>query len=351
VSAFSDNYQRLARDLFGLSSLWLGDGHLVYVKGKGFLLPFAEEYKRFRLSEIEAVTVARTSRIGFILLYLFGLLLAGLIVALIFLLADTMRPITVVALSIGFTIGLVSLALLLRHLILGPTCVCDIQTRLSRERIRPLSRYHRTLETLQRIDGLVRESQAKVPVGGEQKQPSGGAKREGGRRLEFFQIPSVVPVTYGIFVILGLAGLTSLLLESVVLSGIVLFLILAASLAVTLALIAVVRQPTPESLRTVLWLLLGCHFLAMGVGVVYYLVVAMREPSYTLGVTGPLEAFTAIASEGGMLLYGVFAGLFIGMTVAAAAGWVLIGGWRKKLRIAAGMAGSEEGSGKAPAGE
>ncbi len=351
MSSFSDSYQRLARDLFGLSSLWLGEGHLVYVKGTGFLLPFAEEYKRFRLSEIEAVNVARTSRIGLILLYLFGLLLASLIVTLIFLLADSMRPITVVALSVGFAIGLVSLGLLLRHLILGPTCVCDIQTRLSRERIRPLNRFHRTLETVRRIDGLVRESQSKISAGSDQEWIPGVAKGDRGRRLDFFQIPRAVPFTYGIFVILGLAGLSSLLLESVVLSGIVLFLILAASLAVTLALIAVVRQPTPESLRMVLWLLLGCHFLAMGVGMVYYLVVAMREPSYTLGVTGPLEAFTAIASEGGMVLYGVFAGLFIGMTAAAVAGWVFIGSWRKKLRIAAGLVRSEEGSGKAPAAE
>jgi hypothetical protein len=70
LKAFTDNYQRLARDLFGLSSLWLGKDHLVYVKGTGFLVPFTEEYKRFRLSEIQAVNVARTSRIGFSLLYL-----------------------------------------------------------------------------------------------------------------------------------------------------------------------------------------------------------------------------------------------------------------------------------------
>ena len=173
MSAFSDNHQRLARDLFGLSSLWLGEGHLVYVKGTGFLVPFTEEYKRFRLSEIQAVNVARTSRTGLSLLYLFGLLLASLVVTLLLVLAETMRPITVVALSFCFAMGLVSLALLVRHLILGPTCVCDIQTRLSRERIRPLNRYHRTLETVNRIDRLVRESQAGVLVGGGTRDSSG----------------------------------------------------------------------------------------------------------------------------------------------------------------------------------
>lgn len=351
MKAFTDTYQRLARDLFGLSSLWLGEGHLVYVKGTGFLVPFTEEYKRFRLSEIQAVNVARTSRIGFSLLYLFGLLLASLVVTLLLVLSETMRPITVVALSFCFAMGLVSLALLVRHLILGPTCVCDIQTRLSRERIRPLNRYHRTLETVNRIDRLVRESQAGVLVGGGTRDSSGRTGGEPARAVEFFQIPAAVPVTYGIFCVLGLAGLAGLLLESLVLTSVVLLFILAASLAVTLALISVVRKPTPESLRAVLWLLLGFHFLTMGIGMVYYLVVATREPSYTLGFTGPLEAFTAIASEGGMALYGVFVGLFLGMMATAGAGWVLIGSWRRKIRMANGLAASQKTIGEAPVAE
>jgi len=337
VKAFSDKYQPLAKDLFGLSSLWLGEDHLVYVKGSGFILPFTEEYKRFRLSEIQAVNVAKTSRTGWIFLYLFGLLLGSLIVTLILVLAESMRPITVIGLSLGFALGLVSLGLLARHVILGPTCICDIQTRLSRERIRPLNRYHRTLEMVRRIDGLVRDRQSDVRIGA---KAEGGEKSTGspsGRNADFFQIPKIVPISFGVFLVLGLGGLLGLHFESLGLTAFVLFLILAASLFLLLSLVAVVRKPTPDSLRTVLWLLLGLHFLMIGIGTVYYLVVATREPAYTVGLTGPLEAYAAIPSEGGMPLYGVFAGLLGGMTGISFTGVLLAERWRKKIRLAANL--------------
>jgi hypothetical protein len=335
VKAFSDQYQPLAKDLFGLSSLWLGGDHLVYVKGSGFILPFTEEYKRFRLSEIQAVNVAKTSRTGWILLYLFGLLLAILVVTLILVVAESMRPITVIGLSLGFALGLVSLGLLARHLILGPTCVCDIQTRLSRERIRPLNRYHRTLEMVRRIDGLVRDRQTDVRIGGDSDGRETSPRTSSARDADFFQVPRVVPASFGAFLLLGLGGVLGLHLESLGLTAFVLFMILAASLVLLLALIAVVRKPTPESLRTVLWLLLGLHFLVIGIGTVYYLVVATREPAYTVGLTGPLEAYAGIPSEGGMALYGVFAGLLGGMTGISFTGLLLAGKWRKKIRLAA----------------
>jgi hypothetical protein len=87
----------------------------------------------------------------------------------------------------------------------------------------------------------------------------------------------------------------------------------------------------------VLWLLLGLHFLIIGIGTVYYLVVATREPAYTVGLTGPLEAYTAIPSEGGMALYGVFVGLLGAMTGASITGLLLAGRWRTKIRIAANL--------------
>lgn len=338
VKSFSDKYQPLARDRFGFSSLWLGEDHLVYVKGSGFLLPFTEEYKRFRLSEIQAVNVAKTSRMGGMLLYTSGLLLASLVVTLILLNADGMGPGAVIGLSLGFAMGLGALGLLARHLILGPTCVCDIQTRLSRERIVPLSRYHRTLETLARIDQGIRASQVSVMAGGERGIAATVVADEAGRGKGFFQVPITVPVAFGTFVVLGLAGLAGLHLESLGVTAFVLLLILAGSLLLLLSLVSVVRKPTPESLRTVLWLLLGMHFLVVGMGTVYYLVVATREPAYTVGFTGPLEAYAAIAAEGGVWVYATFVGLLTAMSATAITGLILAMKWRGKIRLASELA-------------
>lgn len=340
VKAFSDKYQPLARDRFGFSSLWLGEDHLVYVKGSGFLLAFTEEYKRFRLSEIQAVNVAKTSRVGRILLFTFGLLLSSLVITLILVNADSMGPAAVIGLSLAFAFGLGALGLLVRHLILGPTCVCDIQTRLSRERIIPLNRYHRTLETLKRIDGRIRTNQAGVRVSEEGSRDGASAIDDAARGMGFFQVPATVPIAFGAFVVLALAGLAGLHLESLGLTAFVLFLILAGSLLLLLSLVSVVRKPTPESLRTALWLLLGLHFLVVGIGTVYYLVVATREPAYTVGFTGPLEAYAAIAAEGGVWLYVTFVGLFAAMLVSAATGLILALKWRGKIRLAASLGAS-----------
>jgi len=341
LNVFSDRYQRLAKNLFGLSSLWLGEDHLVYVKGSGFLMPFTEEYKRFQLSEIQAVNVAKTSRLGMGLLYLFILLVCALVITLVLVFTQELRPAAVVVLSIFIAVALATAALLLRHLILGPTCVCDLQTRLTRERLTPLNRYHRALETVRRVEGLVRESQRGIVAGGAEETREGlSVRHAGSRATDFYQIPRPVPAVFALFLGLGLASLSALHLESLVLTGGILFLLVAASLLLTLSLVSVVRKPTPESIRAVLWVLLGLHFFVIGIGTVYFLIAATREPAYTVGLAGPLEAFTALASEGGMILYGVFVGLFLGFSGAGLWGLLLAGKWKRQIRFAATLAGT-----------
>jgi hypothetical protein len=338
--SFSEKYQRLAGGFFGLSSLWLGDDHLVYVKGSGFLTPVLEEYKRFRLSEIEAINVAKTSRVGMSVVYLGALLFCAAVVALFMAFGDPTAIAVVVFLSVFLLGGLVAAAALLRHLILGPTCVCDLQTRLTRERLRPLNRYHRTLETILRVEPLVRQSQAGVvAVEGRTDESS---RLLGSRAAGPYQIPTQVSIAFSLFAFLGFAALAALHLESLVVTGGVLLLLLGASLTLTVALVAVVRKPTPESIRGVLWILLGIHFLVVGAGAVYFVIAAAREPAYTVGATGSLEAFTAIAAEGGWIVYGLFVALFLGFAAAGGGGLALVAKWKRQIRQAAALVATEE---------
>ena len=147
-----------------MSSLWLGEDHLVYVRGSGLLMPFSEEYKRYRYRDIQAVSVAKTSRVVGIVLFILGLIsCAGLMALVLWQIGDegvtALKAVSLSVLSFG---ALAFAAGLLSHLILGPTCVCDIQTSLSRDRLRPLSRYLRALQVVDRLKGLVRESQEEL---------------------------------------------------------------------------------------------------------------------------------------------------------------------------------------------
>lgn len=319
-----------------MSSLWLAEDHLVYVKGTGFLMPFLEEYKRFRLTDIQAITLARTSRWGKGFLYLLLALVCTAFLVLLFSLAGAMRPLTVIAISVLGLGGLASLALLGRHLILGPTCVCDVQTSLTRERLRPLTRYHSTLQKIDRIESLIRAAQTGLTEEASSAEGAAGAptRRAATFRGDAFQVPGLVAPAFAVFLLLGLTGLAGLHLESVVLTAGVLLMILLGSLSLSMSLVAVVRKPTPESLRMLLWITMGIHFLVVGTGAVYFLIAATAEPAYTIGLTGPLEAFAGIATTGGMVFYAIFVGLFLGFFVLGLFGLLQVAKWRRRLLVA-----------------
>lgn len=297
-------------------------------------MPFLEEYKRFRFSDIQAISIARTSRIGRGLLYLSLLLICSAVITLTIALSDTLNPGLVFVLSVFGLAGLASFALLFRHLILGPTCVCDIQTSLTKERLRPLTRYHRSVQAIELIEGLVRESQAGLIGNHQASAETGGEVRSARVQAgDFFQIPRPVPAAFGMFLLLGLASLAALHLESLFLTGAILFLLVVASLLLTVTLVSVVRKATPDSIRVLLWVLLGLHFIVVGAGGVYFLMAATKNPAYTVGLTGPLEAFTGIATDGGMVIYGLFAGLFFGFFVVSLAGLLQVAKWTRQITL------------------
>lgn len=297
-------------------------------------MPFTEEYKRFRFDEIQCLSVVRTSRVGKGISYLGGFLFASMLVALI-LGVNTGDKFTVgVAISVSFfaIAGLGCLALLLRHLILGPSCVCDIQTSLSRERLRSLNRLHQANQAIAQIERLVRDAQEKIAEG----QPgtggqSGITQRAESRMADAFRVPALVLPSSLVFIALGILTLTGLHIESIPLAGIVMISILAASFLIIMSLVGAVRNTTPPQVKAALWTQLGLLFVLIGAGAIYFLAAATVSPEYTIGILGPLEAFSAIATEGGMIFYILFLVLGLGMFATGLAGAVQSLKWKKRL--------------------
>ena len=316
-----------------MSSLWLGEDHLVYVRGSGLLMPFSEEYKRYRYRDIQAVSVAKTSRVVGIVLFILGLIsCAGLMALVLWQVGDegvtALKAVSLSVLSFGalaFAAGLVS------HLILGPTCVCDIQTSLSRDRLRPLSRYLRALQVVDRLKGLVRESQEELAGNRGGGRGSDGNSPAATAAVEAFQLPRSASINFGIFTGIGVILILALMLESIFLTGTTLALLMGCSLILSLSLIASMKRATPDSIRSMLWIQLGLLFLLTASGTIYYLLVAIQNPEYTIGITGPLEAFTAIAAEGGLLGYLTFAVLSAGFLVSGISGNVIATRWKAKI--------------------
>jgi hypothetical protein len=137
-------YVRISRGLFGCSSFWRGENHYLYVRGNGFILPFSEDCFRFEFLKVQSIAVTRT---GAAMVYgvLFGLIALGsglLTVASIVGIDGSPSDGVLIFLAVllGFT-ALVSIAVVAVNIVLGPTCVCRIQTSVRTERIRPLSRW------------------------------------------------------------------------------------------------------------------------------------------------------------------------------------------------------------------
>ena len=156
------NYRRLARGSLSCSSLWLGNGHLLYVKGNGLLLPLTEEYLRFELRRIHALALMRT-RTGAVMNVICGsMALGGGAVA--GLAASNWSRGSSPGVWAVFTAlsGLVAVCWLIGlvlNVLRGPTCVVLLQTPVRCERLRPLRRLRTAQRVLAELSPIIDQAQ------------------------------------------------------------------------------------------------------------------------------------------------------------------------------------------------
>ena len=317
-----------------MSSLWMGRDHLVYVRGSGYLIPLSEEYKRYRFEDIQSIAISKKSRIGAAILYGLGLLsFAGPLVLVLALMEEGElgmgAAVSISVLALG---ALLFTSLLLRHLILGPTCVCDLQTSLSRDRIQPLNRFHAARQCVDSLAGKIQAAQ-------EPLREAAGAEvvefqRQSRKEAETFSIPAPVIPTFAGVLLLGIGALATLHLESLILTALMLLLLLLVSFSLNFSLIASVRKLTPEAIRSTLWIAMGLLFVFVGSATVYLLISAARNPVYTLDFMGPLEALTGVASGGGLGFYLMFLGLSLGFFACGLVGILMSLKWKGLIQEA-----------------
>ena len=338
-----ESYSLLARSRAGMASLWRGADHLLYVRGSGFLLPFTEEYKRYRFEDIQSVSIAKRSRWAKGLLWGMGFAFSGLILALILGLSDreSFGVGTAIFVSLFALSALAFLSALIRHLVLGPPCFCDIQTSLSRDRLRPLDRYHLSREIFEKLDGEIREGQSSLleKVATEEVPSKEMSKRH---RAGGWHVPWPILPTFAIALTFGLTGLLGLHLDSLAPVIAALFQFFALSLLLILSLVISVRKATPQDLRSWLWGLLGMVFFFSGVAVVYLFLASARDPIYTLDFAGPFEAFLAVATEGGWIFYSVFVASFALILLCGTVGTLISLKWRKQIAASRQIQEDEE---------
>ena len=142
-------YTRIAKGVFGCSSLWAGKEHLLYVKGSGLIWPTSETYRRVRYADITALTAAPSPAsiiwlaISGLWVFLFG---AG-VVATIIDTADYIVP------TIFGILALPGVIVLVYNLIRGRSCVYAIETASGILKVRTANR----LKTARRVSAALEQ--------------------------------------------------------------------------------------------------------------------------------------------------------------------------------------------------
>lgn len=326
--AFGD-YQRIARGSLGMSSLWMGADHLLYIKGNGFLLPFSEEYKRFRYSDIQGLVLAPApglwlGALGYLAAFAAA---AGLCFSLLFFREPGDTRMLALTLALPLPVAVLLLALLIRHLILGPLCLCEVQTGVKRERLRPVNRLHRGRELLDVLGDRVRAAQSGLQSPAEMPATAPPPGRE-----DALHIPAAAWPAFGLPLAAGALLLTLLHLPSNLVSAVALALLPCGLIALIIALAGSVRHLCPEPVRQTLWFQLATVLILGAVTAVYLIDQAISDPAVTLDFLGPIGAFADIRALGGRAFYLVFLVSGIANLAAAAAGLALCSRWLGRIR-------------------
>ncbi len=329
-TAFGE-YQRLARSALGFSSLWLGEDHLLYVKGSGFLLPFSEEYKRFRYRDIHAIAMAPASGLVMGAIGYFVGLLAAVGLGFVFLLNREPGewPLLVLTLAGPLPACVFFLVLLIRHLVLGPRCVFELQTALKREPIVTINRKARAREVMGRLSEKIRSAQADLVIRDDGHDAFPGSRRTG-QPLEM-RIPKTALFSFAGQAALGAVLILLLHLSGIALAGLALLLALASGTPLLAAVAGASRQPTPAPVRQLLWWQLVAEVLLGVVAMVFYIDQAINDPALTVDAIGPLRAFADISALGGFLFYLFFLLIALAQLGIGIAGFVQTRRWSERL--------------------
>ncbi len=153
-----EDYTWLAGSHGSRGSLWQGKDHLLVVEGRGWVLPLSEIYRRVDYANVQALSIAPTSRYMWLALA-YGL--GAILFTLLTVLSWNSEPYLMI--SLGLPAGLL-LMLFIVHLMRGPTCACTLQTAVQVLRLRPLNRRRIAAPVMEQLEAICRQHQGAMPA-------------------------------------------------------------------------------------------------------------------------------------------------------------------------------------------
>ncbi len=151
----------IRRDLPHRSGLWLGGDHLLLLETSGF----TENYKRFYLRDIQAITVQETKRGQTWNIILGGMLLLLILVTIFTIPKTTPSQWTSNEVAGGITLGFfvaIFTASFLISFLAGPTCRTHLRTAVQTEELASLCRVRQARKVIGKIRPLIAAAQGEL---------------------------------------------------------------------------------------------------------------------------------------------------------------------------------------------
>lgn len=307
-----ENYTLLAGNHGRRGSLWQGPDHLLVVEGGGVLFAYSESYRRIDYANIQALTLARTSRYAWLIAAFSVPVAVAALILFAMWASDANRAFLVgfgTVMSIPFI--LVPLTLLIIHLVKGRTVRCSLQTAVQNLRLRPLTREAKSQRVLDTLTQLCRQHQGDAPLPDAAvlpMQPAPMVPQPGMKPL--WHGSPAVPAAGLAMLLWGLALTGELFIGGMGFLMLDFFLCLIATAAAVVALVIAMRHQSPGGLLAALWIApatgLLCGFLSL---FAFGFAVASLERQG--GASDPGAVFTRLADLSLADTYGF--------------GWVIVG--------------------------
>jgi len=278
--------------LVGKYTLWLAADHILHIYARfGF-----EDYKRFYVADIQAITVQKTAA-GWIQNLVFGILAA--LFGFLLLWVDGYGKIFP---------GIMTVALflvLILNWLRGPTCKSTLQTAVQTEVLHSLHRLRTALKVMDRLKDLIHrvqgplnaEAYGRQPANVRQSTPAPTArpkaqKADTGLRNE----PGRVHLTlYALLVFDGLLLVLNASLHDMTLTLIGVVVSMAIAVITIIALIKQTGSNLSQGLRILTWTALGYVCVVFSLGYIVGMVMAFEDPTMAVNQWELLNRWTAMS--------------------------------------------------------
>lgn len=298
IKAFED-YTLLAGSHGRRGSIWRGPDHLLVVEGSGVLFALNESYRRIDFENIQALSLVRTQRYGWLLAaFTAPLVLMAIILGAMVTFGAKAEDMAVVAAIFGLPLALIPFILLVVHLARGRTVRCTLQTAVQNLRLRPLTREAKAQRVMAEIADLCRQHQVAITTAGASQNPAAAPQpwetAPAGPRPVWNGSLAVVAAGMMVFlwggVLVGeplVSGAVYLLID--------LFMGMAATIMAVVALVFAMRFYSPVALQALLWAASGVGLLVGFGAMVGIIATGSMLDARNGGSSSPGEAFQYVA--------------------------------------------------------